>query len=213
MDGEGLVVEFNPAAEQLFGYSREEAVGRRLATLIVPPDLREAHEQGFRRYLATGEGSVLGQRVRLPALRADGSTVSVELAIAQVEHEPPLFIGFIRDLTAAEAAEEELKAAETRYRSLVEQLPLVTYITSASDRPATLYISPQVEELVGHPVERWLGDDNTFYESILHPDDRARVTTEFARFRAAGDPFRCEYRLVHADGRTVWVIEQTTPFY
>jgi diguanylate cyclase (GGDEF)-like protein/PAS domain S-box-containing protein len=213
MDGEGLVVEFNPAAEQLFGYSREEAIGQRLATLIVPPDLRQAHEQGFRRYLATGESSVLGRRIRLPALRADGSTVSVELAIAQVEHEPPLFIGFIRDLTAAEAAEEELRAAETRYRSLVEQLPLVTYITSSSDRPATLYISPQVQELVGYPVERWLGADNTFYESILHPDDRARVTADFAGFRAAGKPFRCEYRLVHADGSTVWVIEQTTPIY
>ena len=157
MDGNGLVVEFNSAAERLFGYSREEAIGQPLGSLIVPPHLREAHEQGFRRYLATGESTVLGRRVRLPAQRADGSTVSVELSIARVEHEPPLFVGFIRDLTAAETAEKELRAAETRYRTLVEQLPLVTYITSASDRPATLYISPQVEGLVGYPLESWFG--------------------------------------------------------
>ena len=142
MDGEGLVVEFNSAAERLFGYSCEEAIGQPLGVLIVPPHLREAHEQGFRRYLATGESTVLGRSVRLPALRADGSTVSVELSIARVEHEPPLFVGFIRDLTAAETAEKELKAAETRYRALVEQLPLVTYITSAADRPATLLHQP-----------------------------------------------------------------------
>ena len=213
MDEEGLVVEFNPAAEELFGYAREDTIGKRLGALIVPPHLREAHEQGFRRYLETGVSSVLGRRVRLPAMRADGSSVSVELSIARVEHDPPLFVGFIRDLTAAEAAEAELKAAEERYRSLVEQLPLVTYVTSAGDRPATIYLSPQAEELAGYPLDRWFGDDNTFYESILHPDDRERVDAEFSKFRAAGEPFRYEYRLIHADGSTVWVIDQTTPIY
>ena len=209
MDQHGAVVEFNPAAEQMFGYTREEALGRPLAELIVPPDLRQAHVDGFRRYLATGKATVLGQRVRLPAQRKDGSTFPVELAIARVEHEEPLFAGFIRDLSASVSAEAELKSAETRYRSLVEQLPLVTYINTPSERPATLYISPQVEDLLGYPVERWLGSDNEFYESIVHPDDRERVDAEFGRARTAGGPFRSEYRLVHADDQPVWVLDQT----
>jgi PAS domain S-box-containing protein len=210
MDQHGVVVEFNPAAEQMFGYTRDEALGQPLADLIVPPDLRQAHVDGFRRHLATGEATVLGKRVRLPALRADGSTFPVELAIARVEHEEPLFVGFIRDLSASLTAEAELKSAETRYRSLVEQLPLVTYINSPSERPATIYISPQVQELLGYPVERWLGADNAFYESVVYEDDRERVAAEFARARGTGEPFRSEYRLVHADGQPVWVHDQTS---
>jgi two-component system, cell cycle sensor histidine kinase and response regulator CckA len=210
MDRGGIVVEFNAAAEQMFGYSREEALGQSLAELIVPADLRHAHQEGLRRYLETGEATVLGRRVRLPALRADGSTFPVELAIARVEHEEPLFAGFIRDLSASVSAEAELKSAETRYRSLVEQLPLVTYINSPAERPATLYISPQVHELLGYPLESWLGADNEFYRSVVHPDDRERVAAEFARSQATGEPFRSEYRLVHAEGHAVWVHDQTS---
>jgi two-component system cell cycle sensor histidine kinase/response regulator CckA len=210
MDQQGRVVEFNTAAEQMFGYAREEALGRPLAELIVPPDLRQAHSEGFRRHLATGETTVLGKRVRLPALRADGSTFPVELAIARVEHEEPLFVGFIRDLSASLSAEAELRSAETRYRSLVEQLPLVTYINGVAERPQTLYISPQIQELLGYAVDRWLGEDNSFYESVVYPDDSERVATEFARSRAMGEPFRSEYRLVHADGHPVWVLDQSS---
>src|SRR5262249_38547497 len=65
MDHRGLVTEFNPAAEQMFGYSRAETLGRSLAELIIPPRLREAHYQGLRRYLATGEGRVIGTRIEL----------------------------------------------------------------------------------------------------------------------------------------------------
>jgi two-component system cell cycle sensor histidine kinase/response regulator CckA len=210
MDQHGDVVEFNAAAEQMFGYTRKEALGRPLAELIVPPELRHAHVNGFRRYLATGKATVLGERVRLPAQRKDGSTFPVELAIARVEHDEPLFAGFIRDLSASVSAEAELKSAETRYRSLVEQLPLVTYINSVTAQPATVYISPQVVDLLGYPAERWLGADNAFYRAVVHPGDRERVEAEFVRSRNSGEPFRSEYRLLHADGRSVWVHDETS---
>jgi PAS domain-containing protein len=71
-------VEFNPAAERVFGFTREEAVGKELAELIIPPSLRERHRQGLPRYLKTGEGSVLD---RIDAVRSDGSEILVELAI------------------------------------------------------------------------------------------------------------------------------------
>ena len=81
MDASGRVVEFNPAAERVFGYTREEAVGKELAELIIPVSLRERHRQGLKRYLKTGEGPVLGRRIEINALRADGSEILVELAI------------------------------------------------------------------------------------------------------------------------------------
>ena len=104
MDHEGKVVEFNPAAEKTFGYSRAEVVGQELADFIIPPSLRERHRTGMAHYLATGEGPVLGKRLELPALRADGSEFPVELAITRISTEgPPLFTAYLRDITRAEA--------------------------------------------------------------------------------------------------------------
>jgi len=204
MDEDGIVREFNPAAQRTFGYSREQAVGRPLSQLIVPPHLREAHERGFRRFLTTGETEILGRRLELTAMRADGSLLPVELAISQMtDGAGTLFVGFIRDLS-------ELRAAELLYRTVIERLPLAAYRNAASDRPATLYMSPQIEDMLGYPAEYWLGEDNDFYASVVHPEDVERANAECADARAAGVPFRAEYRMLHSDGRVVWVLDQST---
>src|SRR5439155_25500979 len=80
IDHHGRIVEWNPAAERTFGYPRGQAVGREMADLIVPPRLREQHHRGLAHFLSTGEGPVLGRRIELPALRADGGEFSCELA-------------------------------------------------------------------------------------------------------------------------------------
>jgi PAS domain S-box-containing protein len=108
IDHEDRVVEFNPAAEQTFGYSRAEVLGRPLVDLIIPPALREQHLRGMAHYLATGEGPVLGKRLEMPALRKDGSEILVELAITRIRTEgPPLFTAYLRDITEQKRAEEE----------------------------------------------------------------------------------------------------------
>jgi two-component system, cell cycle sensor histidine kinase and response regulator CckA len=205
MDELGIVREFNPAAVRTFGYSREEAVGRRLAELIVPPDLREAHEQGFRRYLTTGEATVLGRRIELTAMRADGTLFPVELTISRMQGDEGRvsFVGFIRDLS-------ELRAAELHYRTAIENLPLAAYRNAATGHPATLYVSPQIEDMLGYPAEAWLGEDNDFYGSVVHPDDLERANAECVAAREAGVPFRAEYRMLHRNGEIVWVLDQST---
>ena len=108
MDHGGAVVEFNRAAETLFGYKRSEVLGRPMAEIVVPPSLRDAHVRGLGRYLETGEGRVLGKALELRAMRADGSEFPVELAITRVEGEaPPLFTGFLRDVTERKRAEQD----------------------------------------------------------------------------------------------------------
>jgi len=100
MDAGGIVREFNPAAERVFGYSRAEAVGQELAELIVPPLLRERHRQGLAHYLRTGEGPVLGRRVEIAAIRADGTEILVELAITPLQIAgQPIFTAYLRDIT------------------------------------------------------------------------------------------------------------------
>ncbi len=107
IDAAGCVLEFNPAAERTFGYRRADVVGRELAELIVPPALRERHRAGLARYVATGEGPVLGKRIELPGMRADGSEFPVELAITRIPGEgPPQFAAYLRDISERQRAEQ-----------------------------------------------------------------------------------------------------------
>ncbi|MEO8293717.1 MAG: GAF domain-containing protein [Actinomycetota bacterium] len=100
MDHEGRLIDMNAVAEEMFGYTRSEAIGRTIAELVVPPALRESHQEGLRRYVATGRANVLGRRIEIVALRADGSEFPVELGIARAgTSEPPVFTGFVRDIT------------------------------------------------------------------------------------------------------------------
>src|SRR6266566_4503388 len=118
IDHEGRVVEFNPAAEQIFGYSRAEMLGQPMAELIIPPSMRERHYRGLAHYLATGEGPVLGRRLELAALRADGTEFPVELAITRMSGDGlPIFTAFLRDITERKRTEALLR----RQAELLEQ--------------------------------------------------------------------------------------------
>lgn len=111
MDHQGRVVEFNPAAERTFGYKRERAIGQLLADLIIPPASRERHREGLARYLSTGKAPViLGKRIELTGMRSDKSEFPVELSITRMgSQEPPMFTGFIRDITERKQTENRLR--------------------------------------------------------------------------------------------------------
>lgn len=109
IDHEGKVIDTNPTVEGVFGYTREEMLGKEMAGLIIPPSLREQHRQGLARYLATGEGPVLGKRIELVAMHADGREFPVELAISPIRSPgKPMFTGYVRDITERKRAEEAL---------------------------------------------------------------------------------------------------------
>ncbi len=100
IDADGRVREFNPAAERVFGFTREEALGKELAELIIPPRMREQHRRGLARYLKTGEGPVIGKRIEIAGMRKDGSEILVELAITAVKIDSaPIFTAYLRDIT------------------------------------------------------------------------------------------------------------------
>jgi PAS domain S-box-containing protein len=129
-DASGRIVEFNPAAEQTFGYSRKEALGRTMAELIVPPSLRERHTAAFARFVKTREGSMLGRRVELTGMRADGTEFPVELALSQVEAEPTLICGALRDISAAKQAANHLRELAEEQAALRQVATLVAYESS-----------------------------------------------------------------------------------
>jgi PAS domain S-box-containing protein len=100
MDAKGDIIEFNPAAQTRFGYTRCEALGTLLVDLIIPKRYREAHRAGLRRYCKTGEGPFLGRRVEVYAMRADGTAFPAELAIVVARGaKGAIFTGYLRDIT------------------------------------------------------------------------------------------------------------------
>jgi|GEM_PF-3927740 len=116
MDRDGKILEFNSAAQKTFGYSREQAIGKEMAELIIPPAFRERHRQGLARYLATGENLVMGRRIEVLGMRADGSEFPIEVAITPILMESgPIFTGYLRDIT-------ERKRAERANRELPGQI-------------------------------------------------------------------------------------------
>jgi PAS domain S-box-containing protein len=113
MDHEGRIIEFNARAQEMFGYTRDEVLGRDLGETIVPPSLRDGHNIGLRHYLATGEGPVLRRRIEVPAMRSDGSEFPIELAVAPIAvGDYPIFTGYIRDISERRQTEEALKQAK-----------------------------------------------------------------------------------------------------
>jgi PAS domain S-box-containing protein len=115
MDDRGVIVEFNPAATAMFGFSREEAIGRDMAELIIPERLREPHRRGLSRYLRTRTGTYLDGRVEVAGLRADGTEFPAEVTITQIARPgKPLFTGFVRDITDRKRADSQIRQSRTR---------------------------------------------------------------------------------------------------
>ena len=121
MDHEGRVVEFNRAAEELFGYPESATLGKEMAELVIPPSLRDRHREGLRRHLETGESTILGRRLELAAMRADGEEFPVELAVNRIaESYPPMFTGTIRDITSRLKAQQEREEARAQLEAILQ---------------------------------------------------------------------------------------------
>ena len=122
IDHECLILEFNQAAERTFGYRRAEVIGRDMAEVLIPQHLRKAHRDGFRRHLTTGETAILNQRIETSALRADGTTFPVELAVVRADHNgTPVFSAHLRDITDRKRAEAQI--AHLAYHDKLTGLP------------------------------------------------------------------------------------------
>jgi PAS domain S-box-containing protein len=125
IDHEGRILEWNPAAERTFGRRRADVLGKQLAETIIPPRYRDDHYRGFARYLQTGEGPILGRRIEVEGMRADGSTFPCELAITRVPLPgPPAFTAYLRDVS------EERRMRATQDLLLSASTVLLSYLDS-----------------------------------------------------------------------------------
>ncbi len=112
MDSSGNIIEFNPAAEDCFGYKREDVLNKPMGDFIIPEQYREMHRAGLRRYLDSGQHNVLNQRIEIEAMRSGGEVFPVELAISPVrQEEGAIFVAYLRDITERRRSTEELENA------------------------------------------------------------------------------------------------------
>jgi PAS domain S-box-containing protein len=203
IDHEGRITEFNHAAERTFGYRREDVLGAMLGDVIVPPALRERHRQGMTRYLATGRGVVLGKRLEMSAVRADGTEFPVELAITRITGDgPPSFTGYLRDITDEKQREAFRRDAEEKLRrseAYLAEAQRLSLTGSFSWRLATDEItwSEQVYRIL--ELDPAVPATLELIRSRVHPDDLALFGDVVEQARADGGGFEFEHRLLLPD--------------
>ncbi|HEY7280092.1 MAG TPA: ATP-binding protein [Actinomycetota bacterium] len=118
-------------------------------------------------------------------------------------------IGLALDISREAAAEGQVREAEARYHQLVGQIPVITYREEVEPPNATVFVSWQIEDILGFTQEEWLADGGTLWYRLVHPDDYDEIVAENDRTNATGEPFLAEYRLIGKDGRVVWVHDES----
>jgi diguanylate cyclase (GGDEF)-like protein/PAS domain S-box-containing protein len=207
VDPDGTLRYASPAFARMLGYAPEEVVGKiNVLDHVHPDDLPHVLEE---REKALSEGGITTNQVEYRFLHKDGSWRWMESVGTYLPDDPAVggVVVISRDITERKRAEEALGAAEQRYRTLVEQIPAVTYIDPVDDPDTSLYTSPHIEEMLGYTPQEW--QTEKLWPKRLHPDDRERILAADKRFEAGdGEPFREEYRLLAKDGSVVWVREE-----
>jgi len=208
IDAHGVVLEFNAAAEQTFGYRRDDVIGKPLTETIIPPSLRESHLRGMAAVLKGGTNKLLGKRVEMPAMRSDGSEFPVELTVTRIAGQtPPLFTAYLRDITERKRAEAALRESEARSRLLVKSSNVGLWDWNLLTNE--VFFSPEWKSQLGY------GDDEIpgryeEWENRLHPEDREaslRAVMDFREGRRAD--YDVEFRLRHRDGSLALTLSAT----
>ena len=229
VDERGRVTQMNPAAETMFGYSRQQALGRTVADLVIPANQRTAHRSGLKRAVAGGPARILGRRAVVDAVRADGSEFPVELTLTRTQESPPRFTAWIRDLSELRAREAQARrqagllespeqtarhleslvverefaaeASEELLRSAFDRAPIGMSVVATDGR--WLRVNEAYCKMLGYTREALLG---TSFRELTHPDDVA-ADDEFVASVAAGetDSLERERRYLRPDGSIVWV--------
>jgi PAS domain S-box-containing protein len=206
MDERGVIIFANAGTKRIFGHEPAELIGKPL-TVLMPEMMHRAHENGFKRYLATGHRHINWQGTELTALRGNGQEFPVEVSFGELIRDGhKVFTGFIRDISERKRAEEALRESEQNLRSIVDSIPgMLMLVTPTGQLEAA---NPQLTEYTGKTLEEL---QNWTTSDVVHPDDRSRVVQVFAKMIAAGIPYDFEARIRRHDGVYRWFYVRVVP--
>jgi PAS domain S-box-containing protein len=210
-DEASRMLAVNEAFAAMVGYESRELVGRSFGD-ITHPDDRGLNLELYAQLVAGERDSF---RLEKRYIRRDGRVVwgRVNVSLGRRHRgEPIRVVTVIENVDDLKRAEERLRETEERYRTLVEQLPLVTYIDAADELASNIFTSPQIEAMLGYTAEEWQNDPDMFVNT-LHPEDRDPMLERLRDTTTRFQPYVGEYRLVARDGRVVWVRDGAVPVF
>ena len=195
----GTIVLVNAQTEKIFGYNREELLGWKIEKLI--PRRFTNHVGKRDEYFGKEEPETKAMGARQQQLfgrRKDGAEFPVDINLSPLRTEQGMFAtSVIRDIT-------QRKREEAKFKTLVENIPAVTFFAPLDESAPELYVSPQIQKLLGFTAKEWL-EDPVLWHRQLHAEDRETWNKQFAPTCATGEPFEKTYRFIAKDGRVVWV--------
>jgi diguanylate cyclase (GGDEF)-like protein/PAS domain S-box-containing protein len=198
----------NDALCRMCGYRAEEILDLPSYYALMPPeDAAAVQEQaGGRSPDDLRDGA--GPRHETRMVRKDGTVVEVEVSVKPLPSLPgSCMIAVVRDVSQERRRERDASAAERKYRELVERLPVVTYVAEPGAVGTWVYISPQIERIMGYTPEEWMAD-SSIWANAIHPDDRDRVLDAEERLKTGKRPSALEYRLITRGGSILWVSDE-----
>jgi PAS domain S-box-containing protein len=208
MDADGTITDWNKQAEDIFGWPRPEALGRRMSETIIPMRYRLSHERGLRHFFETGQGPVLNRRIEITALHRDGREFPVELSIAPLKFgDTWTFSSFIRDISDRKRSEEQLRTSELNLRRMTETIPEMLW--SATPDGAVDYCNTRVLDYTGLAQDEVAGAG---WMKMIHPDDAGNMEQAWNGSVQTGNPFQFEFRCRRAsDGMYRWCVSSALP--
>ena len=202
IDAGGVVREFNPAAERIFGYESTELVGRSVTTLM-PPSFSQLHKQGLARYVETGERRILRQAVAVEGLRKDGTTFPLELTVDEIVGSAQrLFTAIGRDITERKRAENELR----KLSIAVEQSPASVVITNL--KGTIEYVNPMFSKVTGYTAEEAVGRNPRILKSGKWPSKAYEAMWDQI---LAGEVWTGEFQNKKKNGELYWEAASISP--
>ncbi|WP_292779018.1 PAS domain S-box protein [Methylophilus sp. UBA6697] len=206
----GEMIACNDAVEKLFGWTKAEMKGKNISLLMPEPDSSN-HLYYLKNYQATGQAKIMGEGRDLDAMRKDGSTFPIRLAIGEVKlANETLYVGFITDLSLRKAIEESVRQKDQQIQSMMNNIPGVTFRVSLADDWSIQLISDAVLQMTGWPAQDFLSGQLRF-SPLMHPDDIARVRPIAAKAIAKLESFEVEFRITDRNGSEKWVSAFASP--
>ena len=195
-DADGLIKEWSPQAEQVFGWTRSEVIDRRVSETIIPDEYRQAHTEGLERFKRSGSGPFMSRRLELTALRKDGSRFPIEITITPLRRGAQTeFSAFIRDITERKSAQVAIAESEARYRAAFEQAGVGMVEVDLEGR--YLRVNAAFAAFIGLPAEELVGRKLI---DFTHPDDRVDDEAAFRRMLGGQFHSQRQKRYRRADG-------------
>ncbi len=210
IDGQGKVRSFNPAAESLFGWREAQIVGRDASVLLQTADAVQ-YQAYLRDYLATGSSRILDSGGEVDGRHKSGAVLPMRVAIGKIDTPGQLlFVAFVTDMRSSRSMEQALKDSERQYRSLIRNIPGVSFHCSYAPEWKMIFISDAVFNLTGWMPQDFM-DGKVRIIDLVHPDDRQRVNDTCVQAAGERRDFENVYRMIHRDGRERWVRESSGP--